>query len=110
MWGRLVPDSEVKAPPIGLGEFQKKIEAIYGAKDQARGVEGTYFWFAEEVGELTRALRRNDLGNLEEEFADTLAWLVTLASMKGVDMEVAVERKYGQGCAECKRTPCVCQE
>ena len=105
-----MPNPPEKIPAIGLGEFQKKIEAIYGAKDQARGLEGTYLWFAEEVGELTRALRRDNQENLEEEFADTLAWLVTLASMRGVDMEVAVELKYGSGCSVCRRTPCLCTE
>ena len=105
-----MPNPPENFSAIGLGEFQKKIEAIYGAKDQARGLEGTYLWFAEEVGELTRALRRDNQENLEEEFADTLAWLVTLASMRGVDMEVAVERKYGSGCSVCRRTPCLCTE
>ncbi len=97
------------APFIGLGEFQKKIEAIYGKKDRVRGLEGTYLWFAEEVGELTRAIRRDDQENLEEEFADVLAWLVTLASMKGVNMEAAVEKKYGNGCPYCSAAPCSCQ-
>ena len=95
---------------LGLREFQHHIENIYGAKDRARGVSGTYFWFAEEFGELTRALRRNNRENLEEEFADTLAWLVTLASLKGIDMEEAVSKKYGQGCSRCSEIPCICSE
>ena len=65
-------------------------------------------WFAEEVGELTRALRRDNQQNLEEEFADVLAWLSTLASMHGVDLEAAARRKYGQGCPYCRTTPCGC--
>ena len=31
--------------------FQKKIEDIYFERDSARGLDGTYMWFAEEVGE-----------------------------------------------------------
>ena len=93
-----------------IREFQDRIEAIYLAKDQARGLEGTFMWFAEEVGELTRALRRNDdRANLEEEFADVLAWLSTLASMRGIDLATAVQKKYGAGCPYCKATPCSCQ-
>ncbi|KAA3606820.1 MAG: nucleotide pyrophosphohydrolase [Planctomycetota bacterium] len=96
---------------MGLAEFQKKIESIYFDKDQKRGLEGTFMWFLEEVGELTRDLRRGeDLSKLEEEFADVLAWLCSLASIKGVDMEKAVHRKYGQGCPYCHGNPCVCQE
>lgn len=92
-----------------LSEFQKQIEDIYFEKDKARGVEGTYMWFAEEVGELTRALRRNDdRENLEEEFADVLAWLSTLASIRGVDLEKVALKKYGDGCPYCSAIPCTC--
>ena len=94
---------------IGLGEFQRKIEAIYFDKDNGRGIEGTWLWFSEEVGELARAVRRDDdAKNLEEEFADVLAWLSSLASIKGVDLEQAVARKYGDGCPYCRQTPCGC--
>jgi NTP pyrophosphatase (non-canonical NTP hydrolase) len=67
-------------------------------------------WFAEEVGELSRALRRKDDAELKGEFADVLAWLSTLASIAGVDLEAAAAAKYGQGCPRCKRTPCACAE
>lgn len=89
---------ESSAPEsMSLAEFQRRIDVVYGAKDRARGIEGTFLWFHEEVGELTRAVRRNhDHENLEEEFADVLAWLVSSASMLGVDMEAAIERKYGR--------------
>ena len=54
-------------------------------------------WFCEEVGELTRALRRNKREELEGEFADVLAWLATLASIAKVDLQAAAEKKYGRG-------------
>lgn len=56
-------------------------------------------WFMEEVGELATALHENDpkqrasraqRANLEEEFADVLAWLCTLANINGVDLTKAV--------------------
>ena len=90
-----------------MREFQQRIEAIYGARDRARGLAGTFMWFAEEVGELSRALRGGDRRNLAEEFADVLAWLVTLASLEGVDVAAAA-RKYARGCPRCRRTPCAC--
>ena len=90
-----------------LREFQELIEAIYGERDGARGVSGSFQWLAEEVGELSRALRKGDIENMHEEFADVAAWLFTLASMTGIDMEEAVG-KYGDGCPRCKGTPCVC--
>ena len=93
---------------LKIGDFQKLIEAIYYERDSARGLTGTHMWFCEEVGELTRALRRNDRDELEGEFADVLAWLSTLASISGVDLEQAARKKYERGCPRCERTPCGC--
>jgi NTP pyrophosphatase (non-canonical NTP hydrolase) len=94
---------------VSIREFQDLIERIYGEKDRARGLAATYMWFAEEVGELTRAVRRgDDRANMEEEFADVLAWLSTLASIRGVDLEAAARRKYAAGCPYCHATPCAC--
>ena len=93
---------------LGLRRFQELIERIYLERDRARGQQGTLLWFVEEVGELVRALRRGERGNLEEEFADCMAWLSTLASIAGIDLEAAAQRKYGHGCPRCKATPCAC--
>ena len=46
-------------------------------------------WFIEEVGELATALASEDHENKEEEFADVLAWLCTLANISDVDLEKA---------------------
>lgn len=92
-----------------IAEFQRLIEAIYFERDHSRGLAGTHMWFCEEVGELTRALRRDaDPDHLAGEFADVFAWLSTLASIKGIDLEAAVKAKYGEGCPRCKATPCSC--
>ena len=94
-----------------ISEFQKKIEEIYFQRDKSRGLAGTYLWFMEEVGELTRALNRPEdkRHTLEDEFADVLAWLCTLASIKGIDMEKAA-RKYARGCPSCHAAPCTCSK
>ena len=89
-------------------DFQQLIERIYYEKDSGRGLEGTFMWFAEEAGELSRALRRGEPAELAGEFADVAAWLFTLASIAGVDMEEAVQAKYGGGCPKCRRAPCEC--
>jgi NTP pyrophosphatase (non-canonical NTP hydrolase) len=91
-----------------IGEFQKRIEDIYFQRDSKRGLAGTHMWFCEEVGELTRALRRDRRAELEGEFADVFAWLVSLASIAGVDVEAAARAKYAQGCPRCHGTPCRC--
>jgi len=91
-----------------LRQFQQLIRYIYGDKDQRRGVEGTFMWFMEEVGELAAALRGGTDQERTMEFADVLAWLVTLANGAGIDLEAAVQEKYGSGCPGCQHTPCTC--
>lgn len=94
-------------PTDTLKGFQHVIEALYGERDADRGIDGTFVWFIEEVGELARALKSGDEANLREEFADVLAWLATLASLAGVDLAGAA-LKYAGGCPRCHRVPCAC--
>lgn len=93
---------------VSLSQFQALIRDVFGAKDSRRGVEGTFMWFMEEVGELATALRTGTAEERGAEFADVLAWLVTLANTVGVDLERAVEAKYGGGCPACRQRPCIC--
>jgi NTP pyrophosphatase (non-canonical NTP hydrolase) len=92
---------------VTIGAFQRRLRAVYEARDRARGRDATFGWFVEEVGELSRALRRGDAANLRHEFSDAFAWLVSLANLAGVDMEEAAAR-YRRGCPRCGRTPCRC--
>jgi NTP pyrophosphatase (non-canonical NTP hydrolase) len=94
---------------LTLAQVQERIEAMYSHKDTARGVEGTFMWLMEEVGELSAALREDDVPALAAEFADVLAWLATLANVAGIDLTEAFQSKYGQGCPDCMQTPCTCQ-
>jgi NTP pyrophosphatase (non-canonical NTP hydrolase) len=93
---------------MSLAELQRLIHETYDAKDRSRGVEGTFMWFMEEVGELSAALRGGNAEERAAEFADVLAWLATLANIVDVDLDAAVEAKYGRGCPGCRRIPCVC--
>lgn len=80
---------------LSIAEFQKHISDRYEAADRARGTAGTWLFFSEEIGELARALaRQDDRGNLEEEFADVVAWLCTLANINDVNIEEAIRKKY----------------
>ncbi len=40
------------SPEISLADFQQLIRKMYLEKDMARGVDGTFMWLMEEVGEL----------------------------------------------------------
>ena len=92
-----------------IANFQKQIEAIYYTRDAARGVPLTFAWFVEEVGELAKEIRKQpqDMERLREEFADVFAWLITLASLLGIDLEDAAQI-YANGCPKCNATPCNC--
>src|SRR5215472_15443005 len=95
---------------LTLRQLQQLIRDIYGAKDQRRGVEGTFMWFMEEVGELAAALRSGTDRERATEFADVLAWLATLANNVSVDLEKVIQDKYGSGCPGCQSIPCVCDQ
>lgn len=99
-----------ESPDITLAEFQQLIRDMYLRKDVARGVDGTFMWLMEEVGELAAALRDGNHEDRMEEFADVLAWLTTIANVVQVDLSDAVRRKYGQGCPGCGHLVCCCAD
>jgi NTP pyrophosphatase (non-canonical NTP hydrolase) len=93
-----------------LDELQLLIDRMYSRKDQARGVEGTFMWLMEEVGELAAALRESSKEEIAREFADVLAWLATIANVAGINLTEAVRLKYGQGCPGCREMVCRCAD
>jgi NTP pyrophosphatase (non-canonical NTP hydrolase) len=89
-------------------EFQKMMKRIYFHRDSERGIEGTFNWLGEEVEELREALNEGDKKALENEFADVLAWLASLANVANVDLEEAAISKYDNKCPKCGLTLCGC--
>jgi NTP pyrophosphatase (non-canonical NTP hydrolase) len=95
---------------VSLSDFQQLIRDMYYEKDVARGIDGTFMWLMEEVGELAAALREGSSADKMEEFADVLAWLTTIANVAGVDLTAAIHKKYGSGCPGCGQFVCICDE
>lgn len=95
---------------VSLRDLQSLMRQMYFEKDRARGVDGTFMWLMEEIGELAAALRGADAENRAEEFADVLAWLATIANVAEVDLSAAVRRKYGSGCPGCGQFACICPD
>ena len=95
-------------PPLSLNDFQRLIREMYFEKDLARGVDGTFMWLMEEVGELAAALREGTPAEQAAEFADVLAWLTTIANVAGIDLAEALQQKYGSGCPGCGQLVCSC--
>ena len=93
-----------------MREFQRHIAELYLAKDRKRGVEPTFLWLMEEVGELAEAVRRKERAGIEEEMADVAAWLASLANLLDVDLQRAIDAKYPATCRRCGAKPCACPE
>jgi NTP pyrophosphatase (non-canonical NTP hydrolase) len=99
-----------KSPEISLRDFQRLIREMYHEKDVARGIDGTFMWLMEEVGELAAALREGTQTEQAAEFADVLAWLTTIANVADIDLTTAVVEKYGSGCPGCGHLVCTCND
>lgn len=102
-------------PSLTLTDMQNLIERMYGQKDESRGTSGTFMWLMEEIGELAAELREQTPGEppteaLELEFADVLAWLVTIANVANVDLDAAFRKKYEAGCPGCGELVCDCAD
>jgi NTP pyrophosphatase (non-canonical NTP hydrolase) len=92
---------------VELREFQETIGRTFLARDRRRGVDGTFRWMVEEVGELAKALRSGNPDELTHEAGDVVAWLASVANLAGVDLEAAAAR-YANGCPRCGNIPCTC--
>ena len=84
-----------------IREFQQLIRDIYFQKDNQRGLQGTFLWFVEEVGELAEAIGNykqhaieSDKDNIAQELADIFAWGTSIANLLDIDIEDAIKRKY----------------
>jgi NTP pyrophosphatase (non-canonical NTP hydrolase) len=108
--GTAMASAEHPIDELSIGDLQRHIRHMYFEKDVVRGVDGTFMWLMEEIGELAAALRGNDRENLAEEFADVIAWLATIANVADVDLNAALVAKYGHGCPGCGRLVCECPD
>lgn len=99
----------LKGESVEIGDFQRHIADIYGQKDRARGVETSFLWLVEEIGELAEAIRHGGHAERLHELGDCLAWLVSVADQLDIDMAQAAAR-YADGCPRCGATPCTCGE
>ncbi|MCP4763032.1 MAG: nucleotide pyrophosphohydrolase [archaeon] len=104
-----------------ISEFQKLMNELYLNKDSKRGINGTFMWFIEEIGEFSEVLRQyiaednNDskIGKkkrIGEEMADIIAWLSSIANLLDIDLQKAMFDKYPNKCKKCSDKPCKCEK
>ncbi len=79
---------------LTLKYVQELMRKYYFERDSGRGLHATFTWFVEEVGELAEAILSGQREQVEEEIADVLAWLASIANIVGVDIEEAFRKKY----------------
>jgi NTP pyrophosphatase (non-canonical NTP hydrolase) len=93
---------------MDLAGFQELMARTYGTRDAARGVPATIAWLTEELGELSRAVRKGTAEEQAAELGDVLAWLASLAHQLGLSLDDAA-RRYADGCPRCRAIPCTCR-
>lgn len=94
---------------MSLVGLQRRVEALYGDRDRARGLPASVAWLAEEVGELAQAVRKGGRAEQLHELGDVVAWVATLANQLGLSLDEAVARyTSGPGCPRCGSLPCAC--
>jgi NTP pyrophosphatase (non-canonical NTP hydrolase) len=91
-----------------INEFQNMMKQLYLHRDSERGTDRTLNWLIDEVEELREALKEDDTKAIENEFADVLAWLASLANIVNIDLEKAALSKYANKCPKCGLSPCDC--
>ena len=84
------------------------MRALYFDRDRKRGAKATLNWLKEEIEELSEALKESKSITIEEEFADVLAWLASLANLSNIDLQDAALKKYNYKCPRCLSLPCNC--
>ncbi len=94
-----------------VSEFQNLMKTLYFHQDTKRGIEKTFIWLVEEIGELARLLKDKGYKNrkdISEELADILAWTSSLANLLEINLETALSEKYPNKCLKCDSNPCCC--
>jgi len=82
---------------MDLGELRKRIRERYYEIDKKSGPLFLLAVLFEEVGELAEAVRKGNRDAIEEELADVLFMVLSLANLFDVDVEGALVEKFLKG-------------
>lgn len=102
-----------------LRQWQEHLANLYGPNNAKRGILDTLLRLTSENSELI-SLEHSIFSKklpIEEakleyslELADATAWTMASATLLGVDVQSAVEERYGRGCLACVSYPCACTD
>lgn len=94
-----------------ISDFQERIRHLYLENDKSRGLNSTFIWLVEEIGELATLLKSDSLEipKIAEELSDIMAWALSIANLLNIEMESALNLKYPERCIKCNQAPCQCK-
>ncbi len=82
---------------MDISELQRAIKEKYYSIDKKSGPLFLLAVLFEEVGELAEAVRKNDAEGIEDELADVLFMILSLANLFGIKPESRLVEKYIKG-------------
>lgn len=93
-----------------ISDFQKLMRELYFNRDSERGINRTFIWLVEEIGELANLIKNEKIEkkHISEEIADIIAWTNSLANLLDINIEKALSEKYPKNCIKCNSSPCQC--
>ena len=77
-----------------ISEFQRLVGNKLSGKDRQMGSAFLMNVLMEEVGELSRAIRKKTRRRVAEEIADVIFSTVSIANLFGIQIEPILKRKY----------------
>jgi NTP pyrophosphatase (non-canonical NTP hydrolase) len=101
----------------GLAQWCHHLDTVYGMANRRDGLDRAINRLGEEMTEVDRAIvGRFNLRStpdqiqwyLARELADVLAWIIAVANICQVNLEVVTWRVYRKGCPVCRKSPCAC--
>ena len=79
---------------LTISKAQKEVEKFVKNKNWKTESLEIFNHLVEEIGEIARALRKEDKENLKEELADSLFLLLKLSNQEGIDLNEAFIKKF----------------
>src|SRR5262249_37551327 len=92
---------------VDVAALQAQISATFGARDRARGLDGTFRRLVEELGEVAKAIRGGEPAAGACELSGLLSGTISGGALEGVELDGALAR-YAKGCPRCGESPCRC--
>jgi NTP pyrophosphatase (non-canonical NTP hydrolase) len=79
---------------LQISEFQEIIREKVGAQDRKMGRQFLLNVLVEEVGELSRVLRKGGENEVAKEVCDIIFTATSIANLVGVEVEPILKRKF----------------